>query len=65
VKPGDKDSSLRDRISQGSSGIAEQKRMIDYRMKKINAYREGITKRDKDVKNALYNLSKKVKEIIK
>jgi argininosuccinate lyase len=58
-------SSLRDRISQGSSGIAEQKRMIDNRMKKINAYREGITKRDKDVKNALYNLSLKVKELTK
>jgi len=58
-------SSLRDRISQGSSGIAEQKRMIDHRMKKINAYREGITKRDKDVKNALYNLSLKVKELTK
>jgi len=34
-------------------------------MKKINAYREGITKRDKDVKNALYNLSLKVKELTK
>jgi hypothetical protein len=39
--------------------------MIENRMKKINAYREGVTKRDKHVKIALENLSKKVKELIK
>lgn len=58
-------SSLQNRISQGSSGISEQKRMIENRMKKINAYREGITKREKYVKIALENLSKKVKELTK
>jgi argininosuccinate lyase len=58
-------SSLQNRISQGSSGFSEQKRMIENRMKKINAYREGVTKRDKHVKIALENLSKKVKELIK
>ncbi|KAG2472302.1 MAG: hypothetical protein NPMRD2_500004 [Nitrosopumilales archaeon] len=58
-------SSLRDRISIGSSGIKEQKRMIGDRMKKINAYREGIMKRNKDVKFAAENLSKKVKELTK
>ncbi len=58
-------SSLRDRISIGSSGIKEQKRMIGDRMKKINAYREGIMKRNKEVKFAAENLSKKVKELTK
>jgi len=38
-------SSLQDRTSQGSSGISEQKRMIVDRMKKIQAYRQGTTKR--------------------
>jgi len=58
-------SSLRDRISVGSSGIKEQKRMIGDRMKKINAYREGILKRGKEVKFTAENLSKKVKELTK
>ena len=58
-------SSLQDRISQGSSGMAEQKRMIEFRMKKINLYREGIVKRDKYVKDAFNNISKKVKELTK
>jgi len=58
-------SSLRDRISLGSSGIKEQKRMIEDRMKKINAYREGILKREKEVKFTAENLSKKVKELTK
>jgi argininosuccinate lyase len=56
-------SSLRDRTSQGSSGVAEQKRMIEHRMKKINLYREGVSKRDKYVKDSFNNLSKKVKEL--
>jgi argininosuccinate lyase len=55
-------SSLRERISTGSSGISEQKRMIENRMKKINVYREGIIKRNKQVKTAEANLLKKVKE---
>ena len=58
-------SSLRDRVSEGSSGVSEQKRMISSRVKKINAYRLGITRRDNAVSNSLSVLSKKVKEIIK
>jgi argininosuccinate lyase len=59
------DSSLRDRTSQGSSGILEQKRMIVDRMKKIKMYREGTTKRENQVKITFENLSKKVKLLIK
>ncbi len=59
------DSSLRDRTSQGSSGILEQKRMIIDRMKKIKMYREGTTKRENQVKTTFENLSKKVKLLIK
>ncbi len=58
-------SSLNQRISIGSSGFSEQKRMIDHRIQKIAAYRTGTTKRDNEVTNAFDNLSKKVKEIIK
>ena len=58
-------SSLQDRTSLGSSGISEQKRMIENRMKKIEMYREGIIKRENDVKLTYDNLSKKVKEITK
>lgn len=59
------DSSLRDRTSQGSSGILEQKRMIVDRMKKIKMYREGTNKRENQVKITFENLSKKVKLLIK
>src|SRR3989304_5345082 len=59
------DSSLRDRTSQGSSGILEQKRMIVDRMKKIKMYREGTTKRENQVMTTFENLSKKVKLLIK
>ena len=58
-------SSLRDRVSEGSSGVSEQKRMISSRVKKFNAYRLGITRRDNAVSNSLSELSKKVKEITK
>lgn len=57
-------SSLQERTSEGSSGFNEQKRMIADRIKKINAYRIGITKRDGDITNSLSNLSKKVKSLI-
>jgi argininosuccinate lyase len=59
------DSSLRNRTSQGSSGIFEQKRMIVDRMKKIKMYREGTNKRENQVKTTFENLSKKVKLLIK
>ncbi len=58
-------SSLKERTSEGSSGFNEQKRMIADRIKKINAYRIGITKRDGNITNSLSNLSKKVKSLIK
>ena len=58
-------SSLQDRISQGSSGISEQKRMIVDRMKKIKVYRQGTTKRENEVKSTLETLSKKVKVLTK
>ena len=58
-------SSLRDRTSQGSSGIAEQKRMIKHRMNKINTYRRGTIKRDNEVKASLEILANRVKELTK
>ncbi len=58
-------SSLNDRSSEGSSGFGEQKRMISNRIKKINAYRTGTTRRDNEVTNSFGNLSKKVKELMK
>ena len=57
-------SSLKDRISQGSSGFVEQKRMIEDRKKKINIYRTKTTKQDNEVSNALEILSSKVKELV-
>ncbi|MCH6586611.1 MAG: argininosuccinate lyase [Thaumarchaeota archaeon] len=58
-------SSLQERTSEGSSGFNEQKRMIADRIKKTNAYRIGVTKRDGDITNSLSNLSKKVKSLMK
>jgi len=58
-------SSLQDRISMGSSGTEEQKRMIKDRLRKINAYRTGTTKRDLQIKTTLENLSIKVKNLTK
>ena len=58
-------SSLKERTSEGSSGFNEQKRMIADRIKKTNAYRIGVTKRDGNITNSLSNLSKKVKSLMK
>ena len=58
-------SSLRDRISFGSSGYAEQKRMIKDRIKKINDYRTNITKRENELSNALESLDEKISILIK
>jgi len=58
-------SSLKERISFGSSGYDEQKRMIEDRIKKINSYRIRATKRDNDISKALDNLSSKINELIK
>ena len=58
-------SSLTERVSQGSSGRSEQKRMISDRKRKIQAYRIGVNKRTNEVKLALENLIKKTKTITK
>jgi len=58
-------SSLRERKSFGSSGYAEQERMIKDRMKKINDYRINVTKRDNDISKALTILSDKISELSK
>ncbi|HET6457568.1 MAG TPA: argininosuccinate lyase, partial [Nitrosopumilaceae archaeon] len=58
-------SSLTLRISQGSSGRSEQKRMISDRKKKIQAYHIGLDKRTNETKIAFENLVKKIKTITK
>ena len=58
-------SSLRDRISFGSSGYSEQKRMIDDRMEKINSYRIICMKRINDISKSFEIMSKKIEELIK
>lgn len=58
-------SSLRDRISEGSSGFTEQKRMIENRIKKIDMYRSGTMKRANDVSNSFNNLNAIIKELTK
>ncbi|MFZ9005617.1 MAG: argininosuccinate lyase [Nitrosopumilaceae archaeon] len=58
-------SSLQDRVSFGSSGYAEQKRMIKNRMKKINDFRTNTTKRENELSNALKTLDEKISHLIK
>ncbi|MFZ8937739.1 MAG: argininosuccinate lyase [Nitrosopumilaceae archaeon] len=58
-------SSLQDRVSFGSSGYAEQKRMIKNRMKKINDFRTNTTKRENELSNALKTLDEKISYLIK
>lgn len=58
-------SSLQDRVSFGSSGYAEQKRMIKNRMKKINDFRINTTKRENELSNALKTLDEKISYLIK
>ncbi len=58
-------SSLKDRISFGSSGYAEQTRMIKDRTKKINDYRTKTTKRENEISNALESLAEIVSNLIK
>ena len=58
-------SSLKDRISFGSSGYKEQKRMILDRIQKINESRIAITNRENKVKSSLRHLDQQVNEIIK
>ena len=58
-------SSLQDRVSFGSSGYAEQKRMIKSRMKKINDLRTNTTKRENELSKALELLDEKISNLIK
>ncbi|MEK0348979.1 MAG: lyase family protein, partial [Nitrosopumilus sp.] len=58
-------SSLKDRKSYGSSGYAEQKRMISDRIQKINNYRIDITKRENKINSSIGDLEKQVNEIIR
>ena len=58
-------SSLRERISRGSSGFSEQKRMIAQRTKRIKITRTQITKRHNQVDIAIKDLQERVLEIIK
>ncbi len=61
----DINTSLEGRVSRGSSGFAEQKRMVADRRAKAQAYRSGTTKRAADVDAALKGLSVKIHSIIK
>ena len=57
-------SSLKERKSLGSSGYAEQKRMISDRIKKINDYRTEITLRENKIKSSLQELETQISKII-
>ncbi len=57
-------SSLETRTSVGSSGYAEQRRMIDDRIKKINSYRTKTISIDNQISKALDRLSSKVQELV-
>ena len=57
-------SSLKDRKSLGSSGYAEQKRMLSDRIKKINDYRTEITLRENKIKSSLQELENQISKII-
>ncbi|WP_268543801.1 argininosuccinate lyase [Candidatus Nitrosotenuis cloacae] len=57
--------SLRNRTSRGSSGTSEQKRMVQDRKAKIQAYRSGMAKRSAEVSTSLQNLSSKVATLVK
>ncbi len=58
-------SSLRGRVSRGSSGYAEQRRMIAQRVKKIDQCRAQTAKRDDDVGAAIKRLQQRVSELVK
>ena len=58
-------SSLKDRISFGSSGYDEQKRMISDRTKKINQYRIDVSKRENRINTSIDELTKQINAIIK
>ncbi len=57
-------SSLKDRMSFGSSGYGEQKRMIADRTQKIDQYRSDMLQREDKINTAIDDLKKQVKAII-
>ncbi len=57
-------SSLEDRISEGSSGFAEQKRMIQDRLGRVKACREEVRRRSDRVAGALADLSSAVSQLV-
>ena len=57
-------SSLRDRVSFGSSGYDEQKRMINDRIQKINQYRSDVLQREDKINTAIDDLKNQIKTII-
>lgn len=57
-------SSLKDRMSFGSSGYDEQKRMIADRTQKIDQYRSDMLQREDKINTAINDLKKQVKAII-
>ncbi len=57
-------SSLKDRISYGSSGSNEQKRMISDRVKRINQYRTDISNRENNINSSIDDLERQIREII-
>ena len=56
--------SLQKRISTGSSGFHEQKRMIKDRLKKTRIYTTKSNKLNSDIKNSLLCLSSKINKIL-
>ena len=57
-------SSLKERTSLGSSGYAEQKRMISDRINVINQYRTDVDKRENKINSSIDDLKKQINEII-
>ena len=57
-------SSLKDRISFGSSGSNEQKRMISDRVKRINQCRADVSKRENKIRSSINDLEQQICEII-
>ena len=56
-------SSLRGRVSRGSSGYAEQRRMISARKRAITRQRNALEERKKRVDDAFVSLKKQIKSV--
>lgn len=57
-------SSLKNRVSLGSSGYKEQDRMIKNRTKKLDKYRKDTAKMHKKIADALENLSVEIQKLV-